>query len=45
LTLFFVVVLWVVILDMVYVSYRALKGSSILPSSEVGYIRTVLENA
>jgi carbon starvation protein len=45
LTMFFVVVLWVVILDMVYVSYRALKGSPILPSSEVGYIRTALENA
>jgi carbon starvation protein len=45
LTMFFVVVLWVVILDMVYVSYRALKGSPILPSSEVGYNRTVLENA
>ncbi|MFM9836088.1 MAG: carbon starvation CstA family protein [Methylophilaceae bacterium] len=45
LTMFFVVVLWIVILDMLYASYRALKGSPILPSSEVAYIRTALENA
>ena len=43
LTMFFVTVLWVVILDMLYVCYGALRGSSILPSSEVAYIKTAMK--
>lgn len=42
LTMFFVVVLWVVILDMLYVCYASLRGTSVLPSSEVPYIKTAL---
>jgi carbon starvation protein len=42
LTMFFVVVLWVVILDMLYVCYASLRGKSVLPSSEVPYIKTAL---
>ena len=45
LTMFFVTVLWVVILDMLYVCYGALRGAPILPSSEVGYSKTALNNA
>ena len=43
LTMFFVAVLWVVILDMLYVCYGALRGSSILPSSEVAYSKTTMK--
>ena len=45
LTMFFVAVLWVVILDMLYVCSAALRGASILASSEVTYIKTALNDA
>jgi carbon starvation protein len=38
LTLFFVVVLWVVILDMLRVCYRHLAGKRVLPSTESAHI-------
>lgn len=37
LTLFFVVVLWVVIIDMLYVTYKYLAGKPLLPISEVAH--------
>lgn len=42
LTLFFVVVLWVVVLDMLYVSWRYLNTKVVLPSSETPYVATQL---
>jgi carbon starvation protein len=44
LTMFFVVVLWVVIIDMLVVCARHLKGKPVLPLSEVPHIETQLEN-
>jgi carbon starvation protein len=35
LTLFFVAMLWVVIIDMLYVTYKYLAGKPVLPISEV----------
>ena len=35
LTMFFVVVLWVVIIDMLYVTYKYLAGKPVLPITEV----------
>lgn len=35
LTMFFVVLLWVVIIDMLYVTYKYLAGKSVLPLTEV----------
>ena len=43
LTVFFVAVLWVVILDMLYGCYAALRGASGLPSSEVAYTKTAMK--
>jgi len=42
LTMFFVTVLWVVILDMLYVCTAAMRSGPILPSSEVAYVKTAL---
>lgn len=42
LTMFFVVVLWVVVLDMLYVSWRYLNTKVVLPSSETPYVATQL---
>ena len=44
LTMFFVAVLWVVIIDMLAVCARHLKGKPVLPLSEVPHIETRLEN-
>ena len=38
LTLFFVLMLWVVVLDMLRMSWRTLTGQSVLPSSETPYV-------
>jgi carbon starvation protein len=37
LTMFFIVVLWVVIVDMLYVTYQRLAGKPVLPLTEVPY--------
>lgn len=42
LTMFFVVVLWVVVLDMLYVCWRYLNTKLVLPSSETPYVATQL---
>ncbi|OIQ88791.1 carbon starvation protein A [mine drainage metagenome] len=44
LTLFFVAVLWVVILDMLYVTYRYLVGKALLPLTEVPHVETRLND-
>jgi carbon starvation protein len=44
LTLFFVAVLWIVILDMLFVKYRYLTGKSLLPLTEVPYEPTRLND-
>jgi carbon starvation protein len=43
LTIFFVVVLWVVVLDMLRVVVQSYFGNAILPSSEVAYQKTSIE--
>ncbi len=43
LTMFFVLVLWVVIIDMVNICRRHMQGKPVLPSSEVAYVKTALE--
>jgi carbon starvation protein len=43
LTMFFVVVLWVVIMDMLNICRRHLQGETILPTSEAAYVKTALE--
>jgi carbon starvation protein len=43
LTLFFVVVLWIVVIDMVNISRRYLQGKNVLGSSEAPYVKTALE--
>lgn len=43
LTMFFVVVLWIVVIDMLRLSMRHLKGQQVLPSSEEVYMKTALE--
>jgi len=43
LTLFFVVVLWIVVIDMMNISRRYLQGKKVLSSSEAPYVKTVLE--
>ena len=45
LTMFFVAVLWVVLVDMMLICGRYLKGKSVLPLSEVPHIETQLEAA
>lgn len=42
LTMFFVLVLWVVVLDMLYVCWRYLNTKVVLPSSETPYVATQL---
>ena len=42
LTMFFVVVLWVVVLDMLYVCWRYINTRVVLPSSETPYVGTQL---
>jgi carbon starvation protein len=44
LTLFFVVMLWVVIMDTVVVCVRHLSGKPVLPSTEVPHVETQLDN-
>ena len=43
LTMFFVVVLWIVVIDMLNISRRYLQGKQVLASSEVAYVKTALE--
>lgn len=43
LTVFFVVVLWVVVFDMLKLSIRYLQGKQVLPSTETAYVKTALE--
>ncbi len=43
LTMFFVVVLWIVVIDMVNISRRHLQGKKVLASSEAPYMKTALE--
>ncbi len=43
LTLFFVVVLWIVVIDMMNISRLHLQGKKVLSSSEAPYVKTVLE--
>jgi len=45
LTMFFVVVLWVVIIDMLYVTYRYFAGKSLLPLTEVPHSETQLDDS
>jgi carbon starvation protein len=45
LALFFALVLWVVIIEMLRMSLRARAGKSVLPLSESAYVRTRLEPA
>lgn len=40
LTMFFVAILWVVIADMLRTAYRSVTGKSVLPLSEVPYVKT-----
>jgi carbon starvation protein len=42
LTMFFVVVLWVVIIDMLFVCKHALQGKRVLPLSDSPYVKTAL---
>jgi carbon starvation protein len=44
LTMFFVAVLWVVIIDMLYVTYRYLAGKPSLPLTEVPHSATQLDD-
>lgn len=43
LTMFFVVVLWVVVIDMLRLSIRHMQGKPVLPSTETVYSKTALE--
>ena len=43
LTMFFVFVLWVVVIDMINISRRYLQGKKVLASSETPYVKTALE--
>lgn len=42
LTLFFVLMLWVVVLDMLRMSWKSVTGKPVLPSSETAYVATQL---
>ena len=42
LTLFFVLMLWVVVLDMLRMSWKSVTGKPVLPSSETAYVATRL---
>jgi carbon starvation protein len=43
LTMFFIAVLWIVIIDMLRVSYRHITGRTVLPVTEVDYVATRLD--
>ncbi|MFT6393997.1 MAG: carbon starvation protein [Methylophilaceae bacterium] len=43
LTMFFVFVLWIVVIDMINISRRHLQGKKVLASSEEPYVKTALE--
>jgi|TARA_B110000208_G_scaffold190602_1_gene254901 carbon starvation protein len=43
LTMFFVFVLWIVVIDMINISRRYLQGKKVLASSEEPYVKTALE--
>lgn len=43
LTMFFIVVLWVVVADMLNVCIRHLQGKHVLPLSETAFVKTALE--
>ena len=43
LTMFFVFVLWIVVIDMINISRRHLQGKKVLASSEAPYVKTALE--
>ena len=45
LTMFFVAVLWVVIIDMLYVTYRYFAGKPLLPLTEVPHSATQLDDS
>ena len=42
LTMFFVFVLWIVVIDMINISRRHLQGKKVLASSEADYVKTAL---
>ncbi len=42
LTLFFVAMLWIVVLDMLLMCWRSVRGKAVLPSSETAYVATRL---
>jgi carbon starvation protein len=42
LTIFFVLMLWIVVLDMLRMSWRSLAGKAVLPSSEAPYVASRL---
>lgn len=42
LTLFFVAMLWIVVLDMLLMCWRSVRGKPVLPSSETAYVATRL---
>ncbi|MDZ4098293.1 MAG: carbon starvation CstA family protein [Methylophilaceae bacterium] len=43
LTMFFIAVLWIVIIDMLRVSYRHISGRPVLPTAEAPYVATQLD--
>ncbi len=43
LTMFFIAVLWIVLIDMLRVSYRHISGRSVLPTTEAAYVETKLD--
>ncbi len=43
LTMFFIAVLWIVIIDMLRVSYRHITGRPVLPTTEAAYVQTRLD--
>ncbi|MDP8566603.1 carbon starvation CstA family protein [Methylophilus aquaticus] len=42
LTLFFVAMLWIVVMDMLLMCWRSVRGKAVLPSSETAYVATRL---
>jgi carbon starvation protein len=43
LTMFFIAVLWIVLIDMLRVSYRHISGRPVLPTTEAAYVPTKLD--
>jgi len=43
LTMFFIAVLWIVLIDMLRVSYRHISGRPVLPTTEAAYVETKLD--